>query len=194
MHRILRVLPSICALALLTLGLSACGAKRILVVESTPSEALVRLDEEIIGVTPLEFPFEHYGDRRLSLYLDGYDTWSEPIELKTPWYSRFPLDLVTEVLLPIRPVTRPTFHIHLSPMSEEVTLPDIENFADEAHALHLSERELGAAYQAELERIAAEEAAAAEALNEVAPPGPIDTPPEVPAPDDSVPNRGGDPR
>jgi hypothetical protein len=165
-------LSTFCALVIATLGLSSCGATRILVVDSTPPEALVRLDEEIIGVTPLQFPFEHYGNRRLSLYLDGYDTWSEPIELKTPWYSRFPLDLVTEVLLPINPETRPTFHIQLSRMTDEVTMPDIEAFADEAHALHMSERETGAAYQAELERIAREEAAAAAALNEGTPADP----------------------
>lgn len=124
-------------------ALVSCGAERVLIVESSPSEALVRLDEEIIGVTPLAFPFDHYGDRRLSLYLDGFETWSEPIELKTPWYSRFPLDLLTEVLLPIHPVTHRTFTVTLLPTSDQVTMPDIHAFADAAHALHTRERDLG---------------------------------------------------
>jgi len=85
----------------LALCCAACRTTRVLEVTSNPPGALVRLDEEVIGHTPLEYPFIHYGRRRLTLYLPGYRTWSRRIDPKPPWYSRFPLDFVTEVLLPL---------------------------------------------------------------------------------------------
>ena len=82
-------------------ALVSCRTTRTLEVTSDPPGATVRLDEEVIGQTPLEYPFDYYGRRRLTLYLPGYRTWSRRINLKPPWYSRFPLDFVTEVLLPL---------------------------------------------------------------------------------------------
>jgi regulator of sigma E protease len=58
---------------------------------------VVRLDEEVIGTTPLEHEFVHGGQRRLSLYLPGYRTWSQRVDLEMPWYASFPFDLITEV-------------------------------------------------------------------------------------------------
>lgn len=81
--------------------LVGCRTTRVMAVTSDPPGALVRLDEEVIGRTPLEHEFLHYGRRRLTLYLPGYLTWSRRIEPKAPWYSRFPLDFVTEVLVPL---------------------------------------------------------------------------------------------
>ncbi|MEM6675721.1 MAG: PEGA domain-containing protein [Planctomycetota bacterium] len=88
------------AVALLAVA-AGCRGDRLLRVESTPPGATVRLDDVVIGRTPLEVPFGHYGRRRLSLYRPGYRTHTESLELKTPWYARFPIDVFTEVLLPL---------------------------------------------------------------------------------------------
>ena len=86
---------------LILVSLCACGARRSVLIESDPAGALVRLDDEVIGTTPIDHPFVHYGTRRVTVYLPGYRTWSELIPLEPHWYGRFPLDLVTEVLLPL---------------------------------------------------------------------------------------------
>lgn len=83
------------------LGLSGCRGDRLLRIDSVPSGAVVRLDDRVIGITPLEVPFEHYGQRRLALYSEGSRTYSEPLVLKAPWHARFPIDILTEVLLPL---------------------------------------------------------------------------------------------
>ncbi|MFT5052475.1 MAG: hypothetical protein ACI8QZ_003908 [Chlamydiales bacterium] len=83
------------------LALAACAPQRILTVESYPPGAVVRLDERVIGRTPLDYPFDHYGQRRITLYLPGYRTWSRRLELSPPWHARFPIDIVTELLIPI---------------------------------------------------------------------------------------------
>jgi len=82
-------------------GLSACAPQRILTVESYPPGAVVRLDERVIGRTPMDYRFKHYGNRRITLYLPGYRTWSRRLKLSAPWHARFPVDLVTELLIPI---------------------------------------------------------------------------------------------
>jgi len=88
-------------LALLALLAPACRPHRTLMIESVPAGAVVRLDERPIGRTPLSYPFDHYGVRRISLYAPGYLTHSQRIDLSAPWFARFPIDLFTEVLLPL---------------------------------------------------------------------------------------------
>lgn len=83
------------------LGLGGCVGDRLLVLDSVPTGADVRLDDRLIGVTPLRVPFQHYGQRRLALYKDGYRTYTAPLRLRAPWWARFPIDIFTEVLLPL---------------------------------------------------------------------------------------------
>lgn len=79
----------------------SCGSQHVLRVTSQPSGALVRLDEDVIGTTPLEYEFQHFGHRRISLYRVGYRSYSEPIHLKAPWHARFPWDVFAEILIPL---------------------------------------------------------------------------------------------
>lgn len=93
---------TLCVLApILSQLLCGCRGDRILRIESVPPGATVRLDDQVIGRTPLEIDFEHYGQRRLALYKATYRTYSEPLILKAPWWARFPVDLLTEVVLPL---------------------------------------------------------------------------------------------
>ena len=87
--------------SVLAAAAAACAPQRILTVESYPPGAVVRLDEQVIGRTPIDFEFDHYGKRRITLYLPGYRTWSRRLDLTPPWHARFPIDLVTELLVPI---------------------------------------------------------------------------------------------
>lgn len=94
-------------LALLAAASGGC-VERTLHVRSEPSGLDVTMNGMPIGRTPLEVPFTWYGTVRLESLpadLDG-DGWAEVrsellgVELATPWYEWFPLDFITENLLP----------------------------------------------------------------------------------------------
>ncbi len=69
-------------------------------IRSDPAEAVVFLDEERIGVTPLEVPFVFYGTRRIVLEKEGHQTFVVEEEFKAPWYQHFPIGLFFEAVYP----------------------------------------------------------------------------------------------
>lgn len=128
--------PRVPLVVLLTaLAVTSCRTSRVMEIDSDPPGALVRLDEEVIGRTPLEYEFIHYGRRRLTLYLPGYRTWSRRIEPRPPWYSRFPLDFFTEVLLPMGLTHRFSYDAVLledTGNPDEQGSPAVEEFVERA--------------------------------------------------------------
>lgn len=132
MHRAALLFVPICLLA------SSCAAKRTLTIESEPSGATVRLDERVVGVTPYTEEFFDYGTRRITLYKTGFKSQSELVELKAPWFARFPADIFTEILFPFGWRDRHTRKLVLEPASETVTAPDLEAVLQKAEALRLS--------------------------------------------------------
>ncbi len=125
-------------MGLALVGFTACAANRVLAVDSEPAGAIVRLDEEIIGQTPLEYEFTFYGTRRISLYLAGYKTWSQPVEIAAPWHARFPVDLLTEVLFPVGTEDRHELFVELVPDVIAVVPTDIDALLERADALRRS--------------------------------------------------------
>ena len=116
-------------------ALAGCAAVRSVHITSEPSGAEVRLDGEVVGRTPLAYPFEHYGTRRLTLTLDGYRTSSELIKLRTPWHARFPIDVLTEAVLPLGLHDHPSVHVVLTSGVDPGALPDLRSVLDRAEAL-----------------------------------------------------------
>jgi hypothetical protein len=106
-----------------------------MIFETAPPGATVRLDDEIVGRTPLDLRFENYGTHQLTIYREGYRTYSEDIAVETPWYSYFPLDFITEVLLPFGWRDYHRFEIALEPESGRVTGGDLEAVMKRAEAL-----------------------------------------------------------
>lgn len=125
-------------LVLLVMLLSACRTHRYLEITTEPPGAEVRLDDQAIGTTPVRVRFEHYGTRRVTFYKQGYRTQSERIKLSPPWYSRFPLDIVTEVILPLGLTDRRSFHRDLVPGEEVMSLPSLRSVIDRANVLRQS--------------------------------------------------------
>ncbi len=115
--------------------LAACRAQRTLEITSEPSECEVRLDGERIGVTPVSLPFEHYGTRRVSLYRSGYRTYSRLVQLSPPWYARFPIDLVSEVLVPLGWRDVHSVHVRMQPGVPVLLEPDLQDILDRAEGL-----------------------------------------------------------
>lgn len=128
-------------------------------MESTPPGAVVRLDEEVLGTTPLTYKFTHGGERRLTLYRPGYHTWSRRVDLELPWYSRFPMDVLTEVILPLGLKHDFPFHVQLTPdTGSEQAISSVETYLHRARQLRETERALeDAAKEAAAKEAAAQE-------------------------------------
>ncbi len=116
-------------------SLASCGSQHVLRVTSQPSGALVRLDEDVIGTTPLEYEFQHFGHRRISLYRVGYRSYSEPIHLKAPWHARFPMDVFAEVLIPLGLDYSKDHHVVLEVDDGEQVYESLSTFVERAEDL-----------------------------------------------------------
>ena len=95
-----RFVPASRYLLLLLLLVSvSCGCvRRRLTVRSNPPGALVYIDDQEIGRTPVSTPFTYYGTRKFRLMKDGYETITVNQRFPAPWYEIPPLDFLTENL------------------------------------------------------------------------------------------------
>ncbi len=114
---------------------SGCRAQRELVVTSEPVGASVRVDDELIGQTPLVLPFIHYGVRRVTLYLDGFQTRTILADISPPWYGTFPADILTEILVPVGWHDQHALHVVLEPGEDDLGGPTLRSVFERAEAL-----------------------------------------------------------
>lgn len=91
----MRLLLLVTILACTTTG---CVSRR-LTVRSNPPGALVELDGERIGFTPVSVDFTYYATRELRLSKVGYETLTVEQPLRPPWYQVPPLDFVSDNFL-----------------------------------------------------------------------------------------------
>jgi hypothetical protein len=89
-----RLLPALSAVLL-----SGC-VERIVAVRSEPPGAVVYVDGEKAGQTPCEVSYVWYGTREIALERRGCRPVREMLPLQPPWWQIFPLDFVTDVLIP----------------------------------------------------------------------------------------------
>lgn len=78
---------------LLSVGM-ACSAgcvQRRLVIKSQPEGALVTVDNQVVGQTPLSVPFVYSGTRQIRLEREGYQTVNVKERFRPKWYDTFPL-------------------------------------------------------------------------------------------------------
>ena len=83
------------ALVLVTFVSHGCVRRR-LTIRSNPPGAVVYVDEQRIGTTPVSTEFTYYGTRKVRLVKDGYETLSTLQTVRPPWYEIPPLDFVSE--------------------------------------------------------------------------------------------------
>ncbi len=127
--------------AALVLASAGC-VERTIEVRSDPSGARVYLDRAFRGRTPLSIPFHHYGSRHVAVELEGYRPQAEARALWPPWYEIFPLDFLSECLLPFTLYDRRMFAFRLKKKGEPFALEGRErrdliergNALREAHA------------------------------------------------------------
>ncbi|MFM7737868.1 MAG: PEGA domain-containing protein, partial [Planctomycetota bacterium] len=63
----------VCLVLLLLANNSGCVQRRML-IRSQPEGAMVTIDRQAIGQTPVSVPFTYYGTREIQLEKDGYQT------------------------------------------------------------------------------------------------------------------------
>ena len=92
-----RTLGSLTFIATL-LALPGC-VERTVRIDSHPQGAVVVLNDEEIGVTPVKTAFLWYGDYDLILRKPGYRTLRTSFRLQAPWYQWPPFDLIAETMI-----------------------------------------------------------------------------------------------
>lgn len=79
------------------LALGGC-VERTVSITSDPAGALVWLNDEEVGRTPLTVPFTFYGTYDVRLERDGYKPLWTKAEAKAPWWEAPGPDLVAEAV------------------------------------------------------------------------------------------------
>jgi hypothetical protein len=82
----------------LAIALVAGGCvERTLVINSTPPGALVYLNDQEIGRTPIKRDFLWYGNYDVAVRMDGYEAIKTTQNVKAPLYQIVPIDLFAEL-------------------------------------------------------------------------------------------------
>lgn len=87
------------ATATLLLALLLAGCARIdrtITVNSEPDNALVYLNDQEIGRTPVTRTFKWYGTYDVEVRKDGYETIKTSAPVIAPWWQIPPIDLIAE--------------------------------------------------------------------------------------------------
>ena len=110
----LRRSAALIALLLLALLTTGCVQRRMM-IRSHPEGALVYLNGQELGRTPIATNFTYYGDFEVKLVKDGYETETIIQPVPMPWYQIPPLDFVSENLVPTKIRDQRTLSFNLRP-------------------------------------------------------------------------------
>jgi len=99
---------------IVSLFLAGC-VERQLTIKTKPQGALVTLNDEEIGTSPVTVSFNWYGDYNVRISKEGYETLKTHRKLKGPWYDKFPFDLFAQLIIPKRIVDSYEWTFTLAP-------------------------------------------------------------------------------
>ena len=124
-----RILLPILFCSIFILLLNGC-VERELKINTKPEGALVILNDEEIGVSPVTVSFEWYGDYWVRIRKQGYETIDTHKELKGRWYDHFPFDFFAQIVNPNRIVDSYEWTFELSP-SRQISRDELIQKAQE---------------------------------------------------------------
>ncbi len=84
----------------LTTPLGAAGVERRLTIHTQPPGALVKVDDNEIGISPVSASFIYYGTRKIQIIKPGYETMTVLQPIRPPWYQWPGLDFFSEHVIP----------------------------------------------------------------------------------------------
>ncbi len=99
-----------------------CGAgcvQRVIRVTSEPTGALVYLNDEEIGRTPVAVPFTYYGTYDVRLEHDDYQPLWTQKQAHAPWWEAPGPDLIAEAIPDVRVQLDWHFKMQLVPVLDE---------------------------------------------------------------------------
>ena len=108
--------------------------ERQLTIDTNPQGALVELNDELIGTSPVTVNFNWYGDYNVRISREGYETLDTHRMLKGPWYDAFPFDFFAQVLNPKKIVDKYEWTFDLETKKEvnrEQLLQDAEKLKEQ---------------------------------------------------------------
>ena len=115
------------ALCLAAILLAGCVERR-LTIHTEPQGAMIVLNDQQIGVSPVTVPFNWYGDYWVRASKEGYETLNTHRRLKAPLHDHLPLDFFAQVLYPGRITNSYEWTFQLSPKE----YPTREQLIDQA--------------------------------------------------------------
>ena len=120
--------PAVVSLIIAVL-LAGCVERR-LTINTQPQGALVVLNDEEIGTSPVTVSFEWYGDYDVRINKEGFETLKTHRKLESPWYDSFPFDFFAQILNPDRIVDSYEWTFELAPQ-EQPTREELIRNAEE---------------------------------------------------------------
>lgn len=92
---------------------------------SDPSGALVHLNDQEVGRTPVDVPFLFYGEYDVRLSKEGYKALWTSAKAKAPWWETIGPDLVAEA---VGAESKIAWHFELEslPTEDEVVTADVD--------------------------------------------------------------------
>jgi hypothetical protein len=103
------------AIAIVGLILTGGCVERKLTIVTNPSDAVVWLNDEEIGRTPVTVNFKWYGEYRVRVEKAGYEIMNTHQSMKRPLHDVFPIDFFAECVWPGRIVDTYTWNFQLAP-------------------------------------------------------------------------------
>ena len=119
-------------IAILLVVLSGC-VERKLTINTDPQDAVVILNDEEIGQSPVTVSFNWYGDYNVRIEKAGFVTLKTHRLLEGPWYDKFTYDFFAQVLNPKRIVDEYEWTFELAP-AEEVLRSELIESANQLKA------------------------------------------------------------
>ena len=95
--------------------------RRRMTIRTNPPGAMVYIDDQPIGVTPLSTAFTYYGVRSIKIFKDRFRTETKFHRFSPPWYQIPPLDFVTENFWPFEIRDERVLEFQLVPQAEVST-------------------------------------------------------------------------
>jgi hypothetical protein len=89
------------AILLIGVGLFCGCVERRYTIRTDPPGATVVVNGEEIGPAPASKSFTYYGDRQITLILDGYQTQTVIQPIKAPWWDNYLTEFFTENIVPV---------------------------------------------------------------------------------------------
>jgi len=108
-------------LALAAVCLSAGCVERRYIIRTDPPGALVSVDGEDVGISPVSVSYEYYKDRDVTIEAEGYETLRTVMPLPAPWWDNILTEFVSENLIPYTLRDDRTFEYRLAPATTPPT-------------------------------------------------------------------------